>query len=206
MDHLLNPVFLIAIFILGGVFFGIGMAIIGKDSGVLARMSDSTFARGLITYLFAVVTVGTAVVIVVYSLTTGDADKQFERGKDILSLLLGVFGTIVGFYFGSEKGKSEQQLQLTPLLLGSSDVAPGEMTTVSAHVKGGNPPYRFGTAVGKGSKIEFSEDVRADGWIQGQVRIPDSMSEPTTIVNLSIKDATGEIVTTSRELKIGQRK
>src|SRR5262245_5645685 len=100
-NPLLNPVFLIALAILGGTFVLIGAAILGKDSGVLARMSDSTFARGLITYLFTVVTVGTSVVLVVYSLTAAVApeDRQFDRGKDVLSLLLGVFGTIVGFYF-----------------------------------------------------------------------------------------------------------
>ena len=208
---LLNPVFLIALFILGAVFFGVGMAILGKDSGVLSRMSDSAFARGLITYLFAVVTVGTAVVVVVYSLTSasGAEDKQFERGKDVLSLLLGVFGTIVGFYFGSElKGKSEQsdqQLQLTPLLFGSASVAPGEMATISAHIKGGTPPYLFGTALGKSSQIDFSEDVRADGWIQSQVLIPASTSGTTATMKLAIKDAAGEIAMTSRELKIVPR-
>ena len=80
----------------------------GWDKGVLQSMSRTDYARGLITYLFAVVTIGTAVVLVVSALTTSADDqheKRFQRGKEILSLLLGVFGTIVGFYFGAEIGK-----------------------------------------------------------------------------------------------------
>src|SRR5262245_49760326 len=64
---LLNPIVVIALAILFGVFFLIGAAILGLDKGVLAKMSESAFARGLITYLFSVVTIGTAVVLVVYS-------------------------------------------------------------------------------------------------------------------------------------------
>ena len=27
--------------------------------------------------------------------------ERFDRGKEVLSLLIGIFGTIIGFYFGS---------------------------------------------------------------------------------------------------------
>jgi hypothetical protein len=212
MESLLNPVFLIAILILIAVFVLVGAAILGKDSGVLARMSDPTFARGLITYLFTVITIGTAVVLVVYSLTSTVAaeDKQFDRGKDVLSLLLGVFGTMVGFYFGSElkdkSRQSDQQLQLTSPLFGSSEVASGETTTIAAHVRGGTPPYRFGTAFGKSSRVDFSEEVRADGWIQSEVRVPKVGGETTETMKLAVRDAAGETAMTSRELKIVMHK
>src|SRR5262245_23989488 len=115
LASVLNPVVLIALLILAGTFVLILCAILGIDSGVLARMADATFARGLITYLFTVVTVGTSVVLIVYSLTTTPPaeDRQFDRGKDVLSLLLGVFGTIVGFYFGSELKEKTQAQALT---------------------------------------------------------------------------------------------
>jgi hypothetical protein len=56
----------IPILILLAIFFLIGAAIFKLDKGeVLLSMSKVEFARGLITYLFAVVTIGTAVVLAV---------------------------------------------------------------------------------------------------------------------------------------------
>jgi hypothetical protein len=170
---LLNPIVVIALAILGGVFFLIGAAIFGLDKGVLAKMSDSTFARGLITYLFAVVTIGTAVVLVVYSLTTagGGEDQRFNRGKDVLSLLLGVFGTIVGFYFGEsrEPKKAEQpptqqsQLDLRSLILASPE---GQVLGAPAQASRAAAPYRFGitTRETNNNQLEHAETVSA-GWL-----------------------------------------
>ena len=59
-------------------------------------MADPEIARGLITLLFAIVTIGTALVLVVSALISLDdstSEKQFQHGKEMFSLLLGVFGT-----------------------------------------------------------------------------------------------------------------
>ena len=70
-------------------------------------------ARGLITFLFAVATVGIALVIVLaVFLSTGSKEEigeRFQMGKDILAVLIGVFGTIIGFYFGSEIASERPQ-------------------------------------------------------------------------------------------------
>src|SRR5579871_2195222 len=91
-DAYFNPVFLTAFTILAGVFLVIGMTIVGWDKGTLLRnMASIEYARGLITYLFAVVTIGTAVVLVVSALTYSSdpkSDEKFQRAKEILSLLL----------------------------------------------------------------------------------------------------------------------
>jgi uncharacterized membrane protein len=84
--QLVNPIVLIALMILFSIFALIGSAIFGWDKGVLTGMGRIDFARGLITYLFAVVTIGTAVVLVVSALTgTEDEvhEKRFQRGKEI---------------------------------------------------------------------------------------------------------------------------
>ena len=97
----LNPVTILAGGMLLAIVLLIGASTLGLDKGlVLSKMGQIEFARGLITYLFAVVTIGTAVVLVVSALTTEETpahERRFERGKEILALLLGVFGTIVGF-------------------------------------------------------------------------------------------------------------
>jgi hypothetical protein len=80
------------------------------DKSMLAELAKPEQARGLVTFLFAVATVGIALVIVLaVLLSTGtkeDLAERFRMGKDILAVLIGVFGTIVGFYFGSELART----------------------------------------------------------------------------------------------------
>src|SRR5215510_2881988 len=95
-------IFLLAGIIIVGAISLIGAAVFGIDKGFVIGMRDPDYARGVITYLFAIVTIGTAVALVFSALAglmlTKGEDFPFERGKHILALLLGVFGTIVGFY------------------------------------------------------------------------------------------------------------
>jgi hypothetical protein len=189
---LLNPIVIVALLIIGSVIAFIGLAIFGWDHGVLRSMSQSTFARGLITYLFAVVTIGTAVILVLSGLLgASDAatEKRFERGKEILSLLLGVFGTIVGFYFGSEAAsggpKEAATLQVSTLdVAPTPDAAPGTYT-VRAVVSGGESPYEYGISVNS-REVEAGTPVRDDGWISESLAVP---SERSSTIRLLVVDS-----------------
>lgn len=70
----------------------------------LELIAEKNVARGLITFLIAISTVGIAFILAVTTMvaprTDDDADR-FDRGKQVLTMLIGVLGTIVGFYFGS---------------------------------------------------------------------------------------------------------
>jgi hypothetical protein len=189
---LMNPIVVIAISIQFAVFVLIGSAIFGFDRGhVLTTMSQISFARGLITYLFTTVTVSTAVVLIVSALTTGGDevhDKQYQRGKEVLSLLLGVFGTIVGFYFGSEVGaKNERPLEIAPLRLGKTEVLAGEQFTLMTIVGGGRGPYRFGISVGDGLP-QATETTDGAGWITKDVAAPQVSGDETLTVRVVAKD------------------
>jgi hypothetical protein len=65
------------------------------------------YARGLITLTFSVGTMVIAVVLILTAVLRDPDDDderakaRFDRAKDVLTLLIGVFGTIVGFYFGT---------------------------------------------------------------------------------------------------------
>ncbi len=57
-------------------------------------------ARGLITFLIAVTTMGIAIMLAIFTIFSKggpDDDKQFDKGKQVLSVLIGLLGTIVGF-------------------------------------------------------------------------------------------------------------
>lgn len=83
-----NPIVFLAFAMLAAIVLLIGATTLGLDKGLLlSNMGKVTFARGLITYLFAVVTIGTAVVLVVSALTSEETEaheKRFQRGKEIL--------------------------------------------------------------------------------------------------------------------------
>jgi hypothetical protein len=66
-------------------------------------IANVDYARGMITLLFTVGTVIIALLLTLSAifLTGSDAKERFDRGKEVLSLLIGIFGTIIGFYFGS---------------------------------------------------------------------------------------------------------
>ena len=99
-----SNVYFWAVLLGGGIIFLFFSHALDKD--MLDRLARPEQARGLITFLFAVATVGIALVIVLaVFLSTGAKDEVSERfamGKDVLAVLMGVFGTILGFYFGSE--------------------------------------------------------------------------------------------------------
>ena len=190
---LLNPVFLIVVLILVSIFFLILAAIRGWDKGsVLLSMAKIEFARGLITYLFAVVTIGTAVVLLVFVLTTpetGQTDQRFEHGKEILSLLLGVFGAIVGFYFGSEvsRGKEDRTIRIAPLKLTGIPAIAGKTITVSTVVSGGRAPWRYCVVFGD-APAHPSEHADSTGWLVKDVVVPATDKEVTMRLRVVVRD------------------
>jgi hypothetical protein len=190
---LANPVVLIAVMIILSVFFLIGAAIFGFDK-VLSSMSRVDFARGLITYLFAIVTIGTAVVMVVSGLTGADDahnDRRFQRGKEILSLLLGVFGTIVGFYFGSEVNKPQEGgLQLASLRVARTGTAPNTKFTLTTFVAGGRLPYDYAVSIGDADAKYFTP-VPENGWIVKDVPVTDIPGGASGQISVSVHDADG---------------
>src|ERR1700677_3934056 len=80
------------------------ISLIGKNwNGLLDHLEENSYARGLITYLFAVVIIGVVIIIILFIFTadfTQESKERFSHAKDVLSLLLGIFGTIIGYYFG----------------------------------------------------------------------------------------------------------
>jgi hypothetical protein len=202
----LNPVVAIAFGMVLAIVLLIGATTLGLDKGlVLTKMGQVEFARGLITYLFAVVTIGTAVVLVVSALTSDETpanERRFERGKEILSLLLGVFGTIVGFYFGSEvaaKGQTEETIvRIAPLKLSAGPGASGADFILTTYISGGKAPYKYGIGFDK-DEIKAETPVEANGWITKTLAAPKATAE-RALVRVVVEDADGHSTETSAPL------
>jgi hypothetical protein len=118
---------------------GIIYAVTEPSGVILGRLKERDAARGLITFLIAVATVGIAVILAISTLvlSEGDAgDKRFDRGKQVLSVMIGVLGTIVGFYFGSETTSPKQ---VTPTE--QADTSAQRITTTELPDGAVNKPY-----------------------------------------------------------------
>jgi hypothetical protein len=184
-----NPVVVLAILIVVSVILLVGAAVLGIDKGVLVGMSRPDYARGLITYLFALVTIGIAMALVIStSIANIDFNDRFQKGKEVLALLLGVFGTILGFYFASERTQSEA-LQSSSLDLSPQPVAMSGQLTVRAVARGGTPPYRFVVAQGKPA-AETTDLAGEGGWISKQIQLRPPATGESRSIYLTIEDAT----------------
>ncbi len=92
---------------------GIGMAVylgwglFAKDS-IVRELASVDLARGVITFIFAVGTIGIAILLTLGALLGNQPPDVFEKAKGILTVLIGVFGTILGFYFGSAAGGAQK--------------------------------------------------------------------------------------------------
>jgi hypothetical protein len=94
---------LFAIVLVGLVELGSG--IYGPQS-LVEKLAKVENARGLITYILALGTMAIALVLVLAAFLGGEhSAENFGRGKEVLTILIGVFDTILGFYYGSESSQ-----------------------------------------------------------------------------------------------------
>jgi hypothetical protein len=69
----------------------------------LTSLATTEHARGLVTFLFAFATIAVVLITVIATFWV-NPDEVASRGamaKEILAILIGIMGTILGFYFGS---------------------------------------------------------------------------------------------------------
>lgn len=146
---------IIAIFIVTLIIF-VGLYI--SEGKFLLQLRETDVSRGLITFLVAIVTVLIALIISVWVVTSnatgGELKERFSYSKDVLSTLVGILGTILGFYFGSGESVDNAKLLADVRVEGEKAVA---------HVAGGVPPYRYSISFGKVDSR--SVKVSPDGWI-----------------------------------------
>jgi hypothetical protein len=186
--------------IIGSVFYPYLFVSPGHlDKTLLQQLADTEAARGLITFLVAVTTVGIAVILIVWMASvTGTAPEDKERfafGKEILTSLIGILGTIIGFYFGATLDQTHSRGPSAALTIASLSIAPptpakGDTVTLQATLSGGRPPYKFA--------IRFTPDTineivgqSPNGTISQAIKL--DTYDPTKSLDITLEgtDATG---------------
>jgi hypothetical protein len=130
----------------------------------LILLKDSEISRGLITFLVALATVLLAITLAIYVITADsgsegkekEVKERFSLAKEVLTTLVGILGTILGFYFGS----NDKTLSI-PLAVAEIHYQQGQLVS---HVSGGTPPYRY-TITLEDNKFKAEDRISKDGWI-----------------------------------------
>ena len=157
------------------IFGGALLIAIMADAPALGRLSDPAYARGAITWIISLATIGIAFVLIYQAFfSTEDSDNRFRRGREIFTGLMGVLGTIVGFYFGST-----DQVGVRPVIAEVRFTDDHVVTFVS----GGLAPYRYSLTYGD---TELTDKVSTDGWIDEPLT---GSPKPGTEVTISVKDS-----------------
>jgi hypothetical protein len=212
---------LIVMVLLGTLFY----TFLSYEGRFLELLARTEVARGVITYLFAIGTIGVALLIC-FAIFTGsfaEANERFQRGKDVLMVLIGVFGTIIGFYFGSEDQRraqgNEQQLTMTgPAVLPAQEVTAGQGFSILSSVAGGTAPYKYSILFDDGDGFDakaltvldatsenglissyFMPSVTKDARLSYRIYVVDKDGASTTLMGnaIAIKGAETQPVTSA---------
>ena len=98
---LINNINKIGLFAAAVVVAG-ALALALSQEEFFAQISSAQGARALITLLFSFTTIAVALLVAfaVFWVPVEDLEVRFAKAKDLLTIVVGIFGTILGFYFG----------------------------------------------------------------------------------------------------------
>lgn len=187
------------------------------DSTTLEQLNDVATARGLITFVLAISTVAAAMILVLAAIvsegTADDIKMRLGEGRQVLAPLIGILGTIVGFYFGqapanpgqSASGAGQAQtLRVGAVVPSTQQVLPGGVVTITSSVAGGRPPYTV-TITLPGIGAPISDKLAAAGDIRREVSIPKDAKPSDVTAQVTVEDASGASagMKADRPIKVG---
>jgi hypothetical protein len=196
---ILIPVAFVAIAIVVMIFI---VYAISGSKGVLNSLADEKIARGLITFLIAVATVAIAIILALSAVISDPAvvKDRFTLGKEVLGVLIGVLGTIVGFYFGSAVSGQAPPLHVASMIITNEQPKKGEKTTIVGFVSGGKPPYTYSITFDPNLISSVRDVPSPDGTIKQDVQIPADLQKDTSeIFVIDVKDGESKSITYNKE-------
>jgi len=158
-------------------------------------------ARGLITFLVVFTTVIISITLVLYiAISTSNAQEikdRFGFGKEVLTALIGILGTILGFYFGQSVA-AVSNLQVAPAYISNANPKIGDSVTLYSVVSGGKPPYKYSITFSPNLIEAVPEKSSPQGVIQEEIKIPDKVPKDKGTdftFQIAITDSSGKSVT-----------
>ena len=163
----------------------------------LNSISDPAQARGLITFLFSFSTIAMFVLIGIatFWMDRDEIKDRFALAKDLITLMIGVLGTILGFYFGSISNEDKGFFVANVSSPGEA-IASKQSVDISAMIVGGKAPYAYevtftdltGTVPVDGLAKKGDSP---DGVIKVSISIPEVKKPGSVSFTILAKDAKG---------------
>jgi len=176
-----------------------------SSSNFIHSLTDKETARGLITFLVVFTTVAIALILALYTLLSSitvreDLKDRFGYGKEVLTALIGILGTILGFYFASSPQEATrgavstaQALQISSAFLSNDTPKKGDTMQMSSFVSGGKPPYTYSISFSPPTISPIASKTSSDGSIKEAITIPDSVPANTEFTfRITVEDSTGK--------------
>jgi amino acid transporter len=203
---LINVLFFVLI---TAVIILLAVGLFSSDESLLKSLQSNENARGVITFLVVFTTVSIALVLALYAIVSERDDQQlkdrFGFAKEILTALIGIVGTILGFYFASstqittrEAIRSElaspQALQVASAFISNENPKKGDTVVLSSFVSGGKPPYVYSVSFSPPHIISpIADRTSPDGMIKEEVKVPESVQKDTEFTfKIAINDSSGK--------------
>jgi hypothetical protein len=155
-------------------------------------------ARGLITFLFAFATISIILLVTVatFWMEKDEVNERFGKAKDLIAILIGVLGTIIGFYFGSGSSTTNpsRPLIIANVALSTYSAKAGDTITLSATFQNGSAPYRYEIKVNDPTgalKVDPKEKTSDASAISEAMQIPLDTKPTSATFTISARDAKG---------------
>lgn len=191
---------------LGAIIIGFLVILVMNlnDGKILTLLSEPAVVRGFITFIIALATIAIAIILVVAAFTysskasqddaTKDIKERFGMGKEVLTALIGILGTIVGFYFGQGL-TTPGGLTISAVSATNYAPKPGDTFQLNFKVTGGNPLFIYTITFPTDTVNEIHGDS-AKGDISVDVKVPVKMTpgRPLTLtpIIIEVKDNSGK--------------
>jgi hypothetical protein len=194
----------------GMAFVVLGLLVAGVlQGGLLEFLSSVSGARGLITFLIAIGTIAIAVILTLASviMEADDSEELKERlskGKEILTVLVGVLGTIVGFYFASN---TDGSVKMTVAVVDvQKSVEAGGDFNVLAMTSGGELPYDATPIITANKGLEGEGTVNEQGVIKVKFKVAADVGLGTTAFVVGLRDKSGKTATAKSTIDVVAKK
>jgi hypothetical protein len=156
----------------------------------LSDLKDMDTARGLITFVITLGTVAIAVMLALTAVVVRDFDRRIVVGREVLTVLVGVLGTIVGFYYGAASNNNRSSTAAQQISVAAPQITSiNGSATLTSKIEGGSAPYQYAISFSN-TTIPAIEQNSPDGSIKAEFKLADQALTELS-VTIEGKDKTG---------------
>jgi hypothetical protein len=162
-------------------------------------------ARNLITYLVVFGTFFIAVLAILTAMFVTDKGR-FVGAKDVLALMVGILGSIVGFYYGTTKKAEEPgprtvQMKVTDPTFNPNPLNRDKDATVSFDISGGTPPYKYKILVPE-ANANIEDNSNSAGEVKQKFNVNAATNVSAANYSIEVTDAANKSVNRKNTNKV----